>query len=180
MRRVIGGDGGDRPVAQRVDQHRAVCPRCASGGFIFLFGSSDADRVVGQAQMVRRHLTGRADTGAARAAQVVDRLARREVHEVHLLAGVGGEVDVAGDHQALAERRPAADPELGRDRARVRVPAARERLLLAVDGDRPPGERVVLQRAAHHAGSGDRTTVVGEPDGAGVGERSQLCELLSA
>ena len=54
---------------------------------------------------------------------------------MHRLPGVAGEVDVARDHQALAERRPAAEPELGGDGARVRVAAARQRLLLAVDGD---------------------------------------------
>ena len=95
------------------------------------------------------------------------------------LPGLGGEVDVARDHQALAERRPAAETELGRDRARVRMAAARQRLLLAMDGDRPAGDRVVLQRAAHDARRRDGSAVVGEPDGARVGERAQLGELLA-
>ena len=85
---------------------------------------------------MRRRLAARAHAGRLRAPQVLDRLARREVHQVHGLAGVAGEVDVAGDHQALAERRPAADAELGSDRAGVRMSAARQRPLLAVDGDR--------------------------------------------
>ena len=122
-----------------------------SGGFIFMFGSS-----VRTASSVRQRWCGVAsavarDAGRVRAAQVLDRLAGREVHQVHRLAGLAGEVEVARDHQALAERRPAAEPELGRDDARMGVAAARERRLLAVHGDRAAGDRVVLERAPHHA-----------------------------
>ena len=38
---------------------------------------------------------------------------------------VGGEREVALDHQALGDRRPAGEPELGGDRALVHLPAAR-------------------------------------------------------
>jgi hypothetical protein len=94
-------------------------------------------------------------------------------------AGFAGEIDVARDHQALAQRRPAADAELGRDRPRMRMTAARQRLLFAVDGDHAAGDGVVLQRAAHHAGVGDRAAVVGEARGAGVGESAHLGQLRS-
>ena len=42
------------------------------------------------------------------------------------------------------------------------------------------GERLVLERAAHHAGAPDRQAVVGEADGAGVGELGHVGELLAA
>ena len=139
-----------RRAARRCSAARSSSVR--SGGFIFRFGSS-----VRTASSVRQRWCG-VDLGRSRATprraargEMLDRLARGEVHQVHRLPGVAREVDVARDHQALAERRPAAEPELGRDRARVRVAAARERRLLAVDGDRAAGDRVVLQRAPHHA-----------------------------
>ena len=96
---------------------------------------------------------------------------------MHRLPGLARQVDVAPDHQALAERRPAAEPELARDGAGVRMAAARQRRLLAVNGDRAAGDGVVLERAPHHAGRRDGTPVVGEAGRAGVGERAQLGEL---
>ena len=41
VRRVIGRDAGDRAVAERVDERLRGRPRRASGGFIFMFGSSE-------------------------------------------------------------------------------------------------------------------------------------------
>ncbi len=64
---------------------------------------------------------------------------------------VAGEREVARDHDALGDGRVAAEAELGRDDALVHVAAARERRLLAVHRDRPPGGRAVLERAAHEA-----------------------------
>ena len=129
--------------------------------------------------MVWGHLAGGPRAVRSGAAQVVDGLARREVHQVHRLARLGGEVDVAGHHQALAERRPAAEPELGRHGAGMGVPATRERRLLAVHGERPAGDRVVLERPAHHASRGDRPAVVGETDRARIGECAHLRQLLA-
>jgi hypothetical protein len=107
---------------------------------------------------------------------VLDGLPRREVHQVHVLPGLGGEVDVARDHQALAERRPAAEPELGRDLPGVRMAATRQRRLLAVHGDRLAGDGVVLERAPHQPGRRDGSAVVGEAGGACIGERAQLAQ----
>ena len=108
---------------------------------------------------------------------MLDRLARRKMHQVDGLAGVACKIDVACDHQALSERRPTAETELLRHRACMGVPAAGQRLLLAVHGDHPPGDRVVLQRPAHDACRRDRPAVVGEGRRAGVGECPQLGEL---
>ena len=129
--------------------------------------------------MMWRHLARDADTGLASAPQVVDRFARREVHQVQRLPGVRGQIDVASDHQALAERRPAAETQLRSGRPCVRMAATRQSLLLAVDRDRASCDRVVLQRAAHQPGGDDGTPVVREADRAGVGERPELRELLT-
>ena len=48
-----------------------------------------------------------------------------------------------------------------------------------MDGDRASCDRVVLQRAPHQTGGYDGTSVVREADRAGVGERSELGELLT-
>ena len=93
------------------------------------------------------------------------------------LPRVGGERELARDAEALAERRPAAEAELGRDRAHVHVAAARQRRLLAVERERTAGDRVVLERAPHQAGGRDRAAVVGEGGGARVGELAHLGEL---
>ena len=68
-----------------------------------------------------------------------DGLARREVHEMDRAPFAPREREVALDHDALGGRRVRADPELGGDRALVRVTAVRERRLLAVE--REPQDR---------------------------------------
>ena len=126
---------------------------------------------------MRRHLRGRADSRRVGAAQVLHRFARREVHQVHRLPRFAREVEVARDHQALAERRPAGEPELGSDRPGMRVAAEGQRRLLAMHGDHATGHGVVLKCAPHHAGGSDRTAVVGEAGGAGVSQCAHLREL---
>ena len=127
--------------------------------------------------MVRRDLAARLDACVAGAPEQLDRLAGREVHQVQRLAGVAGERELAGDAEALAERRPAAEPELGRDGAHVHVAAAGQARLLAMERQPAAGDRVVLERAPHHAGGRDRLAVVGEGGRAGLGELAHLGEL---
>ena len=117
------------------------------------------------------------DAGVARAPEHLDRLARRQVHQVQRLPGVAGERELAGDAEALAERGPAAEPELGRDGAHVHVAAAGQARLLAVQREPAAGDLVVLERAAHHACGRDRLAVVGEGGCAGVGQLAHLGEL---
>src|SRR5207245_5024646 len=107
-------------------------------------------------EMVRGHLCGRAYAGELGALQGVDRLARGEVHQVHRLAGVGRERELALDAEALAERRPPAETELRRDAPGVDVPAARQRRLLTVQCERAAGDRVVLERAVDQCRRRDR------------------------
>ena len=108
---------------------------------------------------------------------MVDRLPGRKVHEVNRPSDFGREGEIAGAHDALAERRPRAETELGGDLAAVRVSAMGECRLLAVNGNRAARDGAVLQRAPHHSGGDDRPSVVSEPDGARVGELAHLGQL---
>ena len=101
----------------------------------------------------RRRLRRRAP---ARARSACDRLPGRQVEEVQGLALVGGEREVALDHQALGDRRVAGEAELGGDLALVHLAAARERRLLAVQREPAAGDGAVLERAPHEARRDDR------------------------
>ena len=87
--------------------------------------------------MVRRHLAGRLHAFRARAPKRLHRLPRGEVQEVQRLSLVGGEREVAFDHQALGNGRIAGEAELRGDLAFVHLSVAREGSLLAVQGDAP-------------------------------------------
>ncbi len=87
--------------------------------------------------MVRRHLAARAHAVLARATQRGDRLGRRQVQQMERLVLERGEREVALDHHRLGDGRIRGEAELGRDRALVHVAAARQRLLLAVERERP-------------------------------------------
>ena len=93
---------------------------------------------------------------------------------------VAGEREVALDHHALGDRRVAGEAELGRDRALVHLPVARERRLLAVERERAAGDGAVLERAPHQRRRGDRPAVVGERGRARVGELAHLGQLRAA
>ena len=175
---MVGRDRGDRAVADRLEEGRAIL--VAAQRRVHLHVRIEcADGLLGEAEVVRRRLRRRPDAGSLRAAKMLDRFAGRQVHEVHRLACVAGEVDVTRHHQALTQGRPAADAELCSHRPGVRVTAARQGLLFAVDGDHTAGDGVVLQRAPHHAGVGDRPAVVGEGRRARVGESPHLGQLRS-
>src|SRR5215211_5254218 len=92
---------------------------------------------------------------------------------------IRGEREIALDHQALGDGGIPAEPELRRDRTLVDMAAARERRLLAMSGDRAPGNRVVLESAPHEAGSDDGLPVVRKAGRAGVGELDHLRQLLA-
>ena len=173
---MVGRDRSDRAVAQRVEQRGAIVLGAQRGIHLHV-RVERAHGFVRQAEVVRRRLAAGADACLVRAAQVLHGFARREVHQMNRLPRVAREVDVTRDHQALAERRPAAETELGRDRAGVGMPAPRQRLLLAVHGDHAARDRVVLQRAPHDARGRDRAPVVREAGRARVGERAHLGQL---
>jgi hypothetical protein len=90
---------------------------------------------------------------------------------------VGGESEVALDHQALRDGRVAGEAELRGHRPFVHLPAARERRLLAMQRDPAARDGRVLERAAHQAGRCDRHAVVGEAGRARVRELPELGQL---
>ena len=117
VRRVVGRDRGDRAVAQRVDQ-RARGRRSAAERRVHLHVRVErADRLVGEARGgaasprrspdARAPAPPRARSTDSRAERCIRCSGRRSSR---------GEREVARDHHALAERRPAAEAELGRDR----------------------------------------------------------------
>ena len=126
---------------------------------------------------MRRHLGGRGDAGRLRAAHGLDRLPCRHVEDVERPRLVGGEREIALDHHRLGHGRVPSQPELRRDLPLVHVPVAGEGRLLAVHGERPPGDRAVLQRAAQQARRRDGPSVVCETRCAALGELPHLGEL---
>ena len=135
-------------------------------------------RLVGEHEVMRRHLGGRRDLALEGDVERDDRLAGRQVHEVDGTALRRGEREVALDHDALGERRIRPDAELGRHLPLVRVPSARELGVLAVQGEAERCERAVLQRATHEPRRDDGPSVVGETDCACLGELDHLGQLL--
>src|SRR5207302_9615667 len=101
-------------------------------------------RFVGPAEVVRRHLARRREPGSLSTREGGHRLPRREVKQVERSAFVGGEREVALDHQALGYRGIAAEAQLGRDGSFVDLTAPRERRLLAVQRERPARDGAVL------------------------------------
>ena len=109
---------------------------------------------------MRRRLAACRDAGLTRPAQRIDRLRRREVEDMDAAALVAGERQVALDRDRLGDRRVAREAELGGDPSLVHMAAVRERRLLAVERERPVGDRGVLERPPHQARGGDRHAVV--------------------
>ena len=87
---------------------------------------------------------------------------------------VGGEGEVAADHDALRDGRIADEAELRRDDALVHLTRVRERGLLAVNRDAAARYRVVLKRPAQKPRRFDRSAVVAEAGGAPLGQLDHL------
>ena len=68
--------------------------------------------------------------------QVLERRRGADVVDVQRCLLVRGDLEGAGDIEALAERRDAAEAEPRRGGAFVHLPAREERVVLGVDGDR--------------------------------------------
>ena len=76
VRRVVGCDRLDRAAAQRVDQRRAIGVG-AERRVHLQVRVERAHSFVGQAEVMRRHLAGRRDSGGVRRFERLHRLARR-------------------------------------------------------------------------------------------------------
>jgi hypothetical protein len=173
---VVGGDRLDRPVLERLQKRLSILLGAKRRVHLHV-RVERAHRLVREAEVVRRHLATRLHARRAGAPQLVHGLPRREVQQMDRLALVGGEHEVAPHHDALGDRRIPAEAELRRDEAFVHLSPAGKRRLLAVDGDPPPCDRVVLERAAQEPGRGNGPPVIAESRRAALGELDHLGEL---
>ncbi len=173
---VVCRDRADRAVAERLDQGAPVLLGTQRRVHLHV-RIERAHGLVGQAEVVRRHLSGGPNSRCARAPELVDRLARRHVQQVERTALVPGQREVPGHHRRLGDGRPAAEAELGRHEPLVHVPTAGERRILLVQRDRRAGDRPVLERPAHERCRHDRPAVVREARGAALGQLDHLRKL---
>ena len=89
-----------------------------------------------------------------------------------------GEREVPLDHQRLRDGRPAAEPEFGGHGALVHLAAPRQRRLLAMEREGPPGDRAVRECAAHQLRRRDGHPVVCECERTGGRELGHLGQLF--
>ena len=179
VRGVVGGDALDRAVAQPLDQRLAVALFAQRRVHLRPVRVEAADRLVGEAEVVRAGLGADLHAGGLGGADRLDRLGGGEVLDVDAGALVAGQGGVAGDHRRLRDRGDAGEPERGGDRALVHDAVAGERRVLLVQGDVAAAEVLVLEGAAHHPGDRDRQAVVGEADRAGFAQFDHLGQLLA-
>ena len=156
------------------------CDSAASGGLILKRAASSESTSSSVSSRWCGEASAETSTPqAARAPHLLDRLLDVQVADVQRPALVARDAEVAGDHRRLGDRRVADQPEPGADRALVHVGRARERRVLAVQREHPPGRRGVLQRAPQQRGREHRAAVVGVAAGAVVGELAERRELLA-
>ena len=170
VRRVIGGDAGDRAVAEPLEQRLAIVLR-AERRVHLAVGVESAHSVVGEAEVVGRDLRADGDPARLRGPNGSHGLPGREMHYMQRSLLICGEFAIAPDHHGLRDRRPAGEAELGGHRTVVHLPVARERRFLLVQRQQPAGNGAVLERALHQPGRDDRAAVVRER------RRTETCEL---
>ena len=126
---------------------------------------------------MRRDLARDGDAELAGRADRLEALARRDVRDVEAGAGERRELDVAGDHRALAHVGPAREAEPGRGPPFVHDALTYECGVLLVDDDGQAEHRGVLEGAAHEVAVRDRLAVVGDRDDSLRLHRADLGEL---
>ena len=85
VRRVVGGDGRDRAAAERLEQ-RAPVLLGAQRRIHLHVRIEAADGLVGEHEVMRRHLRGRLHPARLGGLERLDRLPRRQVHQVQRTA----------------------------------------------------------------------------------------------
>ena len=160
MGRVVGGERVDRPVgerrAQRLDVTRVSQRRRHLG-----VRAVARHRLLGEEEMMRRHLGGDREPAGLRVAQQCDRAGRAHVRDVQTAARQVRERDVARHHHLLGGGRDAVQAETQRGHTLVHDPAGGEVPVLLVHDDRQAEHRRVLERPPHETGVHDGTAVVG-------------------
>ena len=121
-RRMIGGDEVDRVARRAPPQAIAICPP-ADRRRALERRRAVGDLLGGERQVVRAGFDGDGDARAPRSGDRVERVGRREVHDVHARAGLACEAHQQLDRRLLACRRTAVEP--GRIATRIRRPCWR-------------------------------------------------------
>ena len=159
---VVGGDDVDAAVGEAL-QHGVTIgglPQRRIHLGVRVVWNRRRERLVGEDEVMRRHLACHSHPARLAAAYGVERLARAHVRDVHGAARESGERDVPQRHDRLGFAGNAAQSERRRMEPFVRDPLALERLLLAVLDDRHVEHGGVLERAPHQQSGRHRTAIV--------------------
>ena len=166
------------PERRRLDQRLAVGLRPQRRVHLHV-RVERAHRLVGEQQVVRRGLAGHLRARRLRSLDRVHRLARGHVLHVDAAALVERERAVARHHRRLGHRRYSRHAEQRGHLALVHRAGARQRGILLVQREHPPGQLLVLKRLAHHPRGANGQPVVGEARRAHLGELGHLGEPLA-
>ena len=179
--RVVGGDGVDHAVEDGLDHGVAVGGRAQRRVHLGV-GVVEADVLVGEQEVVRRHLAGDAQAVAAGLAHGGQRRGGRGVGHVQVDAGVaqlGDQADVALDDGGFGLGWHAAQTQAGRRPGRAFMLAPlREARVLGVLDDGEAHARGGGQRLAHDVVLEDGPAVVGDGHGSGGFEGGVVVESL--
>jgi hypothetical protein len=178
VRRVIGGDGVDRAVGQRLVKRCHVF-RFAQWRVDFAGGVVTEQAGVGEQQVVRCDLAGHLHAACLGFAHQRYRAARRDVGQVVPSLDVLGQDQVACHDHVLGNPRPALEPESRRDHALVHVGASSELVVLSVLDHRHPEVLRVLERAPHDGARHQAHAVVADTDRARVAELRHFRQLFA-
>ena len=177
VRRVVGRDRRDRAVAQRVDQRRAVVAR-AQRRVHLQVRVERAHRLVGEAEVMRRHLAARRDAGRLRA-----RAAARPTRAPRGASGAAaGAVSPASESSRATPRLSPSDGQPPRPSSAETAPMCMWPPRVSVGSSQCSASRrpvIALYSSARRIRPArrDRAAVVGERGGARVGELAHLGQL---
>ena len=176
--RVVAGDCVDRAVLQPFD-HRLAVGLAPERRRHLGESAVVADIVIGKREVVRGDLAGDRQPGTLGATDRIYSAGGRNVGHVVAPAGELHQANVPLDDHDLRFVGDARQAEPGRDLSLGHAAAACQGEVFGVLAhDQVEGARVA-ERAAHHLAVGNRQTVVGEADRAGLRKHAHLGELPS-
>ena len=180
MGRVVAGDGVHRAVGEAGEERLAIRRRAQRRLHLGVGREAGlGHRLVGEQEVVRRHLAGGRQPAPLGGAHQVEGARGRQVRDVVAPAGLLEQQEVARHHHVLRQTGDPRQAEPGRPLALVHHALAGEGQVLGVLHDRQAEVLGVEQRAAHQLGVRDRPAVVGDGDRAGPRQLSHLGQLLA-
>ena len=175
--RVVGGDAVDHALLERLPQGgdvRRLAQRRVHLG-VRVVGLAG---VIGEREVVRRHLGGDADPLLFGAPDQLHRPARRHVAQVDVPAGELRQQDIALHHDFLGGRGDPLETEPRGHESLVHDATRGEGGLLTVVRDRDLEGPRVFERGAHEVARRDRPAVVRHGDRAGADHLAEFGETL--